>query len=95
VSRWSRRVARIKKKLGENAAGYRMPDGTVKYIKRKNVLDAMCEATAGIDTPRARVMLTAVESLGGGRLHEFAQALRPDVEGPTVQHQPTQKEKTQ
>jgi hypothetical protein len=95
VSRYGRRVARIKQKRGEGVTGFRLPDGRVKYIQRKNVLEAFCQATHGEDTPGARLMLSATESLGGGRLHELAQSLRPDVDGPTVQHQPTQKEKTQ
>jgi hypothetical protein len=86
VSRWSRRVARIKKKLGEGVTGYRMPDGSVKYIRSKNVYAACMEAMEGTDTPRARLMLTATECVtpgSGGRLHEFAQAMQ---DGPTVKH---------
>lgn len=96
MSRWSRRLAKIKQKLGADMVGYRLPDGRVKYIRRKNILAASCEAMSGADTPGARLMLTATECLtpgGGGRLHESAQALSGD--GTTVQHQPTQKEKIQ
>jgi hypothetical protein len=95
VSRWSRRLARIKQKLGEGVAGYRLPDGRVQYIRSKNVYAAFMEAMEGTDTPRARLMLAAVDCVtpgSGGRLHEFAQAMQ---DGPTVKHQPTQKEQTQ
>jgi hypothetical protein len=59
-----------------NMVGYRLPDGGLRYIWRKNHFDAFTEACKGVDTPRARIMLQAVESVNGGRLHEFAQALR-------------------
>ena len=96
MSRWSRRVAKIKQKLGADMVGYRLPDGRVKYIRHKNILAAACEAMSGADTPGARLMLTATECLtpeSGGRLHELAQA-GPGI-GPTVQHKTTQKETTQ
>jgi hypothetical protein len=98
VSRWSRRLARIKRARGEGLTGYRLPDGKVKYIRSKNVFDAFMEAMDGIDTPGARLMLAAVDCVtsGGGRLHELAQSLQgPDGDCPTIQYQPTQKEKTQ
>jgi hypothetical protein len=98
VSRYSRRVARIKRARGEGLTGYRLPDGRVQYIRSKNILEAFCQACQGIDSPGARTMLAAVDCVtqGGGLLHELAQASKgPDGEGPTIHHQPTQKEKTQ
>ena len=64
------------------ATAYR--DGTVKYIR--NSYAAFLEACDGIDTPRARVMLTAVDCVtsGGGQLHALAQSVVG--EGPAVEH---------
>jgi hypothetical protein len=98
VSRYSRRVAKIKRARGEGVTGYRLPDGRVKYIRSKNILEVFCQVCEGIDTPGTRLMLAAVDCVtqGGGRLHELAQASKgPEGDGPTVQHQPTQKETTQ
>lgn len=78
MTRWSRRVAKIKRARHEGVTGYRLPDGSVKYIRSKSVYEAYREACEGLDTPRARVMLAAVECVterSGGRLHEAAQAL--------------------
>jgi hypothetical protein len=93
VSRWSRRIAKIKKARHAGVTGYRLADGSVKYIRSKGVFEAYREACEGIDTPRARVMLTAVECVTerSGRLHEWAQALS---DGPTVAHQPTPERNT-
>jgi hypothetical protein len=93
VSRWSRRIARLKNERRAGTHAFRLLDGTVKHIRTKNLLDAACQAIDGLDTPGARLLLTADSCLTGGcRLHEAIQALS---EGPTIQYQPTQKEKTQ
>jgi hypothetical protein len=83
VSRWSRRVARIKKARLEGVTGFRLRDGRVRYIRDSYA--AFLEACDGIDTPRARVLLTAVNCVtsGGGRLHELAQSIVGD--GPALE----------
>jgi hypothetical protein len=89
--RLRRRVARIMRERRMGEIGYRMPDGSVKYIRRKDQLDAFYEACEGADTPRARIMLQATECItSSSRIHEFAQSL---IDGPTVQHQPQHPEK--
>lgn len=90
MSRWTRRVAKIKKARGEGVTGFRLRDGSVKYIRTKNVFDAFHEACDGVDTPRARVMLSAVDCVtsGGGQLHALAQSIAGD--GPAIEHPITQ-----
>jgi hypothetical protein len=85
--RLGNRIAKLEELAHSGATGYRLPDGTVKYIRSKSVYAAYLEACGGIDTPRARVMLAATECLkprSGGRLHELAQSLQ-DLPGETAQ----------
>jgi hypothetical protein len=77
--RFSIRIARLEAAQHSGTTGYRLPDGSVKYIRSKNVHAAFVEACDGIDTPRARVLLAATECVNpgsGGRLHELAQSLQ-------------------
>lgn len=77
--RLGNRIAKLEELAHSNVTGYRLPDGTVKYIRSKNIYAAYLEACDGMDTPRARVMLAATECMNtgsGGRLHELAQSLQ-------------------
>jgi hypothetical protein len=65
------------------STGYRLPDGTMRYLRNTEILDALNEACDGIDTPRARLLLTATGATSG-RMHELAQSLRPE---PASTHQ--------
>lgn len=57
--------------------GYQLPEGGWRWIRTSAALDAFNEACDGIDTPRARLMLTATASTSG-QLHALAQSLRPE-----------------
>ena len=66
---------------------YKMPDGTVRGIRTRDLLDNFLDATANRDTPGARLLLNASEcvSEGGGMLHEIVQALADATdEGETI-----------
>jgi hypothetical protein len=77
--RFSARLAKLEASIIGERTGYRLADGTVKYIRSKNVYAAYLEACDGIDTPRARIMLAATECVNprsGGRLHALAQSMQ-------------------
>jgi hypothetical protein len=77
--RFSSRLAKLEASIVGKQTGYRLPDGSVKYIPSKKVYATFIEACDGIDTPGARIMLAATACVNPGagrRLHEVAQSLQ-------------------
>ena len=76
--RVEKRLALLEANRKEDATGYRLPDGTIKYIRDKSLPTVLHDIAEGRDTPGARLLLNAEACVtaGGGRLHELAQALR-------------------
>jgi hypothetical protein len=68
------RLRRLETGGRKGFTGYRLPDGQWRYIRTSTLLDACHEVAKGVDTPRARLLLTATASTDN-RLHELAQAL--------------------
>jgi hypothetical protein len=51
--RFSSRLAKLEASIVGKQTGYRLPDGSVKYIPSKKVYATFIEACDGIDTPGA------------------------------------------
>ncbi len=68
-----RRMTALEKSDGGDVT-FRLTDGTTTTLRRREALDAMREAIAGVDSPRARAMTMATSASDGSRLHEMARA---------------------
>jgi hypothetical protein len=72
--RFSIRIARLEAAQHSGTTGYRLPDGSVKYIRCKHLLTACRDALDGRPTAAADVLRSAVAS-DDGHLHQLVQAL--------------------
>jgi hypothetical protein len=73
------RIEKLEAKLVGGYVGYRMRDGSTKYIASRLLLDAFNDVVYGRPTPAAEVLRMAdptVPGSDGNRMHELAQSLR-------------------
>jgi hypothetical protein len=72
--RLNSRIAKLEATQQGNTTGYRMPDGTMRYIRCKHLLTACRDALDGRPTAAADVLRNAVAS-DDGHLHQLVQSL--------------------
>jgi hypothetical protein len=77
------RIAKIRARFDGKFIGFRQTDGSVKYISRDRLNEALTDATAGRDTPATRALLCAESATDGSHLHQLMQSLhRPGYVSP-------------
>ena len=77
------RIAKIRAKFDGKFIGLRQMDGSVKYIRRDRLNDAIADVTGGRDTPATRALLCADSATDGSQLHQLLQALHRPAYKPT------------
>jgi hypothetical protein len=73
--RWRRRIAKLQAKRDGKFLGLRQTDGSVKYINRDRLDEALADATNGRDTPATRALLCAESATDSSQIHQLLQAL--------------------
>jgi hypothetical protein len=68
------RLAKLETAHRGKTTAFRMPDGTMRHIRCKHMLDACNDALKGRPTAAADVLRNAVSS-DDGKLHQLVQAL--------------------
>jgi hypothetical protein len=71
-----RRIAKIRARFDGKFLGLRQTDGSVKYINRDRLDEALADATNGRDTPATRALLCAESATDGSHIHQLLQGLR-------------------
>jgi hypothetical protein len=76
--RFRARLAKLESKFVGDYLGYRMKDGTTKYISSKRTLNALIDVVNGTPSAGAQLMLGAdptIPGSDGNLLHQLAQAI--------------------